>query len=143
VTAAHFELNILASTERPPTGFLFLCPPEDFETSSSSFRWPVCPAYWSLDPSGAGRLTLEEATWLGFPALDCTTEIYGYYWDTNVYEGLRKFHRAKGFDPDTQDVARHLGHPLYQLLSESTSQFAHGKSAIRDITFSSTQKCYQ
>ncbi|KAJ7755486.1 hypothetical protein B0H16DRAFT_715739 [Mycena metata] len=36
-------------------------------------------------------------------------------WDASVYAGLRKFHRAKGFDPDSQDVARHLGYPLYQV----------------------------
>ncbi|KAJ7928268.1 hypothetical protein B0H13DRAFT_1860701 [Mycena leptocephala] len=28
---------------------------------------------------------------------------------------LRQSHRAKGFDPDSQDLACHLGYPIYQL----------------------------
>ncbi|KAJ6530782.1 hypothetical protein B0H19DRAFT_1192038 [Mycena capillaripes] len=37
------------------------------------------------------------------------------YWDANVYAGLRKSHKAQGFDPDSQELALHLGDPLYQL----------------------------
>ncbi|KAJ7366410.1 hypothetical protein DFH08DRAFT_678573, partial [Mycena albidolilacea] len=87
--------------------------------------------YWSLNPSGVDRLTPEEATQLGFPTFRCTTEVVGCSWDASVYEGLRKFHQAKGFDSDTQDLAWHLGHPLYELWSENNSWFAHGESAIR------------
>ncbi|KAJ7340678.1 hypothetical protein DFH08DRAFT_243778 [Mycena albidolilacea] len=44
-------INIFAtSTTGPPEGFLFLCPPEDFEIEPSSFGWPDYSAYWSLDP---------------------------------------------------------------------------------------------
>ncbi|KAJ7017337.1 hypothetical protein C8F04DRAFT_920109, partial [Mycena alexandri] len=71
--------------------------------------------YWSLDPSGANRLSTEEATRRGFPAIRLTTKVFGHYWDTSVYAGLRQFHRAKGFDPDSQDIALHLGLPLFQL----------------------------
>ncbi|KAJ7670177.1 hypothetical protein DFH06DRAFT_1373052, partial [Mycena polygramma] len=76
--------------------------------------WPDCPAYCSLDPSGVERLTTEQAIELEFPTLQFRTQILGKYWDDSVYAGLRKFHQAKGFDPDSQDVARHLGYPLYQ-----------------------------
>lgn len=96
-------------------GFLYLCPEKDFRTGPSSFCWPECPAYWSEDPSGADRLTLREATRLGFPHLQFTTDVVGRFWDSSVYAGLRRFHQRKGFNPDSQDVARHLGHPLYQL----------------------------
>ncbi|KAJ7366114.1 hypothetical protein DFH08DRAFT_654558, partial [Mycena albidolilacea] len=71
--------------------------------------------YWCLAPSGVDWLSVEEATQLGFPAFQRTTGIGGYSWDPNVYEGLRKFQQGKGFDPDTQDLARHLGYPLFQL----------------------------
>jgi hypothetical protein len=54
-------------------------------------------------------------------------EVWGKSWDASVYTGLRQFHQAKGFDPDSQDVARHLGQPLYQLLSETDGSFAHSK----------------
>ncbi|KAJ7315745.1 hypothetical protein DFH08DRAFT_653076, partial [Mycena albidolilacea] len=105
------------TTEEPPACFLFLYPQKDFKTGPSSYRWPDCPTYWSLDPSGADRLSTEAATRLGFPSFHCTTEIRGQSWDASVYEGLQKFHQGKGFDPYTQDLARHLRYPLYELAS--------------------------
>ncbi|KAF7340649.1 hypothetical protein MSAN_02136900 [Mycena sanguinolenta] len=118
----RFDLDILETTGDPPVGFLFLCPPEDFRTDPSSFRRP---AYWSLDPSGANRLSLEEATLLGFPPFELTTIAGGYSWDAGAYEGLRQFHEAKGFDPYSQDVARHLGYRLYQLSPQADASFAN------------------
>ncbi|KAJ6555792.1 hypothetical protein B0H19DRAFT_1376833 [Mycena capillaripes] len=120
-----FQIVISASEEESPAGFLFLCPTEDFRTGPFSFWWPECPAYWSLDPLGNERLTAEEATELGFPSLRLHTSIGGMSWDASVYAGLRQFHKAKGFDPDRQDVARYLGQPLYQLSSEVDVPFAH------------------
>ncbi|KAJ7785501.1 hypothetical protein B0H14DRAFT_2630487 [Mycena olivaceomarginata] len=58
-----------------PIVFLFLCPQKDFRTGSSSFRWPDCPAYWSLDPSGVDQLTFEETIHVGFPAFQLTTTL--------------------------------------------------------------------
>ncbi|KAJ7921887.1 hypothetical protein B0H13DRAFT_1520366, partial [Mycena leptocephala] len=99
-----------------PMGFLFLCPAADFKTGPTSFCWPKLPAYWSLDPSGfQDCYSLEEATSLGFDSVQSTTELHGYSWDESVYAGHRQLQHAKGFNPDTQDLARHLGHPLYQL----------------------------
>ncbi|KAJ7476767.1 hypothetical protein FB451DRAFT_247299 [Mycena latifolia] len=49
----------------------------------------------------------------------------GYSWDESFYSGLRQFHEAKGFDPYSQDVARHLGHQLFQLAYGADSSFAH------------------
>jgi hypothetical protein len=122
----HFNLEILGNMEEPPAGFLFLCPPEDFKTSPSSFHWPDSPAFWSLDPSGADRLTLEEATRLGFPTFHCTTELFGQSLDEGVYKGLREFHQGKGFDPYTQDLARDMKYPLYRLMSEGDFSCARG-----------------
>ncbi|KAJ7858600.1 hypothetical protein B0H13DRAFT_1471805, partial [Mycena leptocephala] len=73
--------------------------------------WPDCPAYWSLDPAGVKRLGTEEAVHFGFPSIELTTTVFGRSWDASVYAGLRQFHRAKGFDPDSQEVASHLGQP--------------------------------
>ncbi|KAJ7304601.1 hypothetical protein DFH08DRAFT_659856, partial [Mycena albidolilacea] len=72
--------------------------------------------FWSLDSSGTDRLTLEEATRLGFPTFHCTTEVVGRSWDDGVYKGLREFHRGKGFNPYTQDLARDMKFPLYRLM---------------------------
>ncbi|KAF7340647.1 hypothetical protein MSAN_02136700 [Mycena sanguinolenta] len=114
----RFNLNIWQTTGEPPAGFLFLCPKEDFHIDPSTFCWPTTPAYWSLDPSGIDRLSPGDATQLGFPLFELTTTAVGYSWNPSVYEGLRHFHEAKGFDPYSQDVARHLGYPLYRLSSE-------------------------
>ncbi|KAJ6555868.1 hypothetical protein B0H19DRAFT_1151422 [Mycena capillaripes] len=120
-----FQIVISASEEDPPAGFLFLCPTEDIRIGPSSFRWPECPAYWSLDPFGLERLTSEEATELGFPSLRLDTRLGVNSWDASVYDGLRRLHKAKGFDPDSQDVARYLRHPPCQLSNEMDVPFAH------------------
>ncbi|KAK6980626.1 hypothetical protein R3P38DRAFT_3117407, partial [Favolaschia claudopus] len=105
-------------------GYLWVCPAEHFRLGPSSFGWPECPAFWSLNPSGSPRLDLDEAARLGLPDLAFSTEIYGCSWDDNVYAGLREFHKAKGFDPYSQQVAIELGEPLYQLCSEVAEPFA-------------------
>ncbi|KAJ7301183.1 hypothetical protein DFH08DRAFT_119453 [Mycena albidolilacea] len=120
-----FCLSIPLTTAGTPEGFLFLCPPTDFQIGPSSFKWPDCAAYWSFDPTGADPLSLEDAANLAFPSLRLFTEIRGRSWDTNFYTGLRQFHQAKGFDPDSQDLALHLGQPLYGLSSETHISFAH------------------
>jgi hypothetical protein len=73
---------------------------------------------------------MNEATALGFPSIRFHTEIMGHIWDSSVYAGTRRFHEAKGFDPESQDLARHLGQPLYQLSSEVDFPFAYGKSSV-------------
>ncbi|KAJ7121934.1 hypothetical protein C8R46DRAFT_105497 [Mycena filopes] len=120
-----FTVNLSYATANMPQGYLFLCPLEDFQVGPSSFRWPDCPGYWSLDPLGIEHLSTDEATCLGFPPVSLTTRIWGRSWDASVYAGIRQFHAAKGFDPDGQEVARHLGYPLYELCSEVDVLFAH------------------
>ncbi|KAF7337159.1 hypothetical protein MVEN_02153900 [Mycena venus] len=68
---------------------------------------------------------MEEATQLGFPSIQQATIVRGIYWDDSFYAGLRQFHQGKGFDPDSQDVARYLGYPLYQLSTEFDPPFSH------------------
>ncbi|KAF7353206.1 hypothetical protein MSAN_01508300 [Mycena sanguinolenta] len=109
-----------------PEGYLFVCPPQDFHTGtephSNLYQWPACPAYWSLDPSGADCLSTEDAKNLGFPAIHIETKMYGDSWDRSVYEGLRRFHKGKGFDPDSREVARQLGYLLYKVLGDLGSE---------------------
>ncbi|KAF7337140.1 hypothetical protein MVEN_02152000 [Mycena venus] len=111
------EIASLADTEIDVENHLRIGP--------SSFAWPDSPAYWSLDSLGVNRLSTEEVTRLGFPTIQLKTVIEGYYWDDSVYAGLRQFHQAKGFEPDSQDVALHLRLPLYQLSNEIEVPFAH------------------
>ncbi|KAJ6525955.1 hypothetical protein B0H19DRAFT_1197520 [Mycena capillaripes] len=124
IQIVEFELVISTNTVYIPDGFLFLCPEKEFRTGPSSFKWPECPAYWSLDPTGAERLGKEDSTNLGFPSLQFSMTIRGRSWDPSVYAGLRHFHQAKGFDPDSQDIARHLRHELYQIPGEVDTPFS-------------------
>ncbi|KAF7375832.1 hypothetical protein MSAN_00473100 [Mycena sanguinolenta] len=110
-----FDLQISEPRHHPPDGYLFLCSPNDFYSDRTSLRWPRVPAYWSFDPSGRNRLSIDEASSLGFPAIYLSTDVRLASWDASVYSGLRKFHQAKDFDPESQDVARYLGYPLYKL----------------------------
>jgi hypothetical protein len=125
----YFRIQILVTTQNEPSGYLFLGPTKDFHTGPSSFTWPDLPAYWSLDQEGHGRLSAEEAIHIGFPSLRLETKLYGDSWPASVYAGLRQFHEGKGFDPESQDVARHLGYPLFQISAEVHPLFAHSELA--------------
>ncbi|KAJ7822138.1 hypothetical protein B0H13DRAFT_2448403, partial [Mycena leptocephala] len=103
VHKAFFRINVLKASGNPPPGYLFVCPEKDLQIGPSSFRMPDCPAYWSLDPSGAERLSLEEATELGFPRIRLRTSVRADSWDADVYAAICQFYQAKGFDPDSQD----------------------------------------
>ncbi|KAJ7838052.1 hypothetical protein B0H13DRAFT_1651038 [Mycena leptocephala] len=99
-----------------PAGYLFLCPPTHLQSCTPMrFRFPECVAYWSLDPWGLQRLSVESAQSLGFPLPVLSMHLSGHRFDNAVYTGLRHFHRGRGFDPESQEVARYLGMPLYQL----------------------------
>ncbi|KAF7337115.1 hypothetical protein MVEN_02149100 [Mycena venus] len=124
VNTVYFEFIISAATGAPK-GFLFLCPAKDFQNGPSTFKWPEYPTYWSLDSSGIEPLSLEEAINLGFPSIILSLKVKARSWDAGVYNGLRQFHQAKGFDPDSQEIAQHLGHPLYRLSTEINAPFAH------------------
>ncbi|KAJ7455153.1 hypothetical protein FB451DRAFT_1516876 [Mycena latifolia] len=69
-------------------------------------------------------MSMEEAEQLGFPAFELEMKYGGWSWDENVYTGIRQFHQAKGFDPDSQDVAKELGCPLVQISTEGDGPFA-------------------
>ncbi|KAJ7242167.1 hypothetical protein B0H12DRAFT_853031 [Mycena haematopus] len=125
VNQVVFQLVISDSSQPIPDGYLFLCPADDFQVEPSIFRWPDCPAYWSLDPSGTNRLSTEDARLLGFPSFEMMTGIKVSSWDESVYTGVRQFQRAKGFDPYSQDAARALNHPLYRLCTDTDESFAH------------------
>ncbi|KAJ7602028.1 hypothetical protein B0H17DRAFT_1122687, partial [Mycena rosella] len=52
-------------------------------------------------------------------------DLRGWSWENSVYNGIRQFHQAKGFDPDSLDVARELEYPLMKTLKEPDGPFAH------------------
>ncbi|KAJ7812013.1 hypothetical protein B0H14DRAFT_2858357 [Mycena olivaceomarginata] len=102
VDRASFELTISGTRQPPPQGYLFLCSVANLQCGPSSFRWPNFPA----------------SNTAGFPIIELRTWVTTRSWNANVYQGIRQFYEAKGFNPDTQDVARHLKHPLWELSVE-------------------------
>ncbi|KAF7337113.1 hypothetical protein MVEN_02148900 [Mycena venus] len=68
---------------------------------------------------------MKDATDLGFPSVQRFAAIMGRSWDASVDPGIHQFLQAKAFDPESQDLARHRGQPLYQLFSEVDLPFAH------------------
>lgn len=92
----------------------------------SSFSWPDCPAYWSIDPSGIEGFSENEATELGFPSIQFALRIWLQSWESAVYNGLLRFHQAKGFDPYAPTVARRLGYPRFELADEMNTSVTYG-----------------
>ncbi|KAJ7849034.1 hypothetical protein B0H13DRAFT_2361495 [Mycena leptocephala] len=110
-----FELRISRIGPDVPSGYLFVCPQKDLQVGPSSFQWPDRPAYWSHDPDGLDPIDTEEAARLGYPTIELQRYVGFWSWNSGVYKGLRQFHKAKRFDPDSQELARHLGHSLFKL----------------------------
>ncbi|KAJ7104832.1 hypothetical protein C8R44DRAFT_681630, partial [Mycena epipterygia] len=111
-----YFLRFSGPVENLPEGYLFLCPLADLRSNDGTWLTTTeCPVYWSLDPAGGSRLCPEDASRLGFPSFEFKMDVYGSSWPENVYAALSRFHMAKEFDPNSQDIARHLGHPLYEL----------------------------
>ncbi|KAJ7509110.1 hypothetical protein B0H11DRAFT_1363078 [Mycena galericulata] len=116
VSSIRYKLTLSPTSQIYPVGFLFLSPLDHFKSEDGAFiKQPESPAYWSLEPSGRERLCAEEASALGFPAFELECTVLLRSWDERVYAGLSQFHADKGFDPYSQDIARHLGCPLYEV----------------------------
>jgi hypothetical protein len=111
-----YHLTLSGPTHNLFFGYLFLCPLAELQAEDPTcFRIPDCIAYWSLDPSGVGRLSDEAAADLGFPAIKLEMCLWGRKWDASVYNGICQFHKAKGFDLYSQEFALELGCALFQL----------------------------
>ncbi|KAJ7104863.1 hypothetical protein C8R44DRAFT_746126 [Mycena epipterygia] len=109
-----------------PEGYLFLCPLEDFQSNNGTrLATPECPAYWSFDPAGGSRLCPEDASNLGFPSLEFNMDVHVRSWHENVYAALSRFHVGKGFDLNSQDIARHLGYPIFELACSPNGESVH------------------
>jgi hypothetical protein len=131
ICAIDYYLNLFGPTHNLFFGYLFLCPLAKLKTEDmTDFQIPCQPAYWSLDPSGVNRLSVEVAEDLGFPVIQLQRRVIGYSWDASIYDGIRQFHEGKGFDPYSQEVAIELGWPLLQVLCDREGLLAHSKPRI-------------
>lgn len=104
----------------PPQFFFFICP-ADFELNCGL---PVVQvpgtgqAYWSSDPLGSGKFSTDIAVLFDLPELEFRSEACHHSFGSHYWDILRKVHQNRGFDPDTQDVARHLNYPLFKFYPE-------------------------
>ncbi|KAK6981212.1 hypothetical protein R3P38DRAFT_3234460 [Favolaschia claudopus] len=130
----RLTLGIGRHLPNKPQPYLFLCPTKDFqlEPMSPVFKWPDRGAYWSLDPSGTGELSIQQAKELGLPTIQLSTHVWVSSWDDSVYVALREFHRREGFDPARQDPAIHLKEPLLKLFSDEFLFVAEDDEAVLD-----------
>ncbi|KAJ7690992.1 hypothetical protein B0H17DRAFT_1288314 [Mycena rosella] len=80
------------------------------------------------------RLAGEEAQNLVFPTIELEMEAVVLSWDPSVYDGIRQFREAKGFDPYNLDVARHLAKRLFQLCEGSEVSFACGSLMVQAMS---------
>ncbi|KAL0058682.1 hypothetical protein AAF712_014626 [Marasmius tenuissimus] len=84
----------------PSPCYLFILPPPDL-------------FYWSLDSNGRSRLPEGE---LGLPSYTPTVGEFEYIrWNADVYDFLRRWQLAKGFDPCTMEFAHSIGASLYDI----------------------------
>ncbi|KAJ6523862.1 hypothetical protein B0H19DRAFT_647047 [Mycena capillaripes] len=119
----EYRLRFSGPQKNLPAGYLFVCNAQN--ECPERFQMSDCPAYWSFDPSGRERLSLEEARHHGFPDIQLDTEVLARSWNRRVYDGIREFHAGKGFDPHSQEAAMELGGPLFQVSCERDALVAH------------------
>ncbi|KAJ6476551.1 hypothetical protein C8R47DRAFT_661245 [Mycena vitilis] len=125
IDVVDYWLNFSGPTPELPPAYLFLCPLDDLQSDPACFRAPDCPAYWSLDCAGAGRLTADEVRTAGFPDIELRMEILGKSWDGSVYTGIRQLHEAEGFEPSGQEAAIAMGCPLFEITCDPGDLLAH------------------
>ncbi|KAK7007497.1 hypothetical protein R3P38DRAFT_2792265 [Favolaschia claudopus] len=73
--------------------------------------------FW-FDPISKQPLSGKTAQELGLPEIEIAIRVKSQYLDQSTLKSLREFHRAKGFAPDTQDIAKQLKNPLYYFGNE-------------------------
>ncbi|KAJ8080092.1 hypothetical protein PM082_016920 [Marasmius tenuissimus] len=82
--------------------------------------------YWSVDPDGSSRMSEAQCMALGLPCF-CRTRVrpvcHGWQWKVEIYDLVRRWQEAKGFDPTTTDFARSMGYPIVEMLAQDGHRF--------------------
>ncbi|KAK7001917.1 hypothetical protein R3P38DRAFT_3283747 [Favolaschia claudopus] len=104
------------TSEIPPSLeiVLFLPPPWSFfSTDLTRCCFPKDEPYWSFDQSGKECLSSKEASDLGLPQIELEIDVFHHFVNEALLKDIRTFHTRKGFNPGSQEVAKHLGVQLY------------------------------
>ena len=72
--------------------------------------------YWSLDPTGSGRLSSSDLVSFGLKqdAVEAYRTLNGCYIDNDFFEYHKAFYEKLGINPGSNEAAHILGLPLVQ-----------------------------
>ncbi|KAL0566066.1 hypothetical protein V5O48_015950 [Marasmius crinis-equi] len=106
--------------QQPIHLFIRRLSPSTPSTPSDRYRTSALH-YWSFDPTGRHPLSAETCNQLGLPT-ELSLWVYPPHqdhWDNESYRRIHEYQLARGFDPTTNDFARHLGYPTYSVQSDA------------------------
>ncbi|KAJ8080106.1 hypothetical protein PM082_016934 [Marasmius tenuissimus] len=111
-----------------PPYYLFVLPPPQLpDTTPDVVSWNRAPAgslyYWSVDPDGNSRMSEAHHMALGLPCFRNSADLFQVSWKAEIYDLVRQWQEAKGFDPTTTDFARSMGHPIVEILPQDDNRF--------------------
>ncbi|KAL0571203.1 hypothetical protein V5O48_008453 [Marasmius crinis-equi] len=117
--------NDRASSLGQPCYLFVLPPPQLPDATPDLYNWyqqenVYC---WSFDPDGNSILSPEQSRALGLPSFTRDVLFPSACWKPEVYDLIRLWQKAKGFDPTTTDFARSMGYPILEVNAPDTSRF--------------------
>ncbi|KAL0565960.1 hypothetical protein V5O48_016058 [Marasmius crinis-equi] len=101
--------------------YLFILPllPLSSAPDLESWRRAQTFYYWSVDPDGASVMSEEQRISIGLPSYTSEFLSLCKRWPAEVYDFMRLWQEAKGFDPTTTDFARSMGYPILEVLPQN------------------------
>ncbi|KAK1227725.1 hypothetical protein PQX77_009276 [Marasmius sp. AFHP31] len=113
-----------------PPYYLFILPPPQLPDKAPDVAsWIQAPAessyYWSADPDGKSRMSKAHYMALGLPCFDksISRSIGPRVWKAEIYDLVRQWQEAKGYDPTTTDFVRSMGYPIVEILPQDINCF--------------------
>ncbi|KAK1223201.1 hypothetical protein PQX77_013924 [Marasmius sp. AFHP31] len=98
--------------------YLFVYPPPTPPTRSHSKTSSL--HHWSFQEDGHSHISPESCFHLGLPVeLEYLFNWSSPSWPRKSYKSLHQYQIARGLDPTTADLARHLAYPIFQPLDDS------------------------
>ncbi|KAF8174607.1 hypothetical protein K438DRAFT_1848563 [Mycena galopus ATCC 62051] len=79
---------------------------------------PATAYYWSFTPDGSEPLSGEILEDISAPQVLLQAGLVGRSWTERDYQLVRELCLEKGFNPESPDLANHLGYPLAKMHPE-------------------------
>ncbi|KAL0568796.1 hypothetical protein V5O48_013179 [Marasmius crinis-equi] len=108
-----------------PCYLFVLPPPQRPDTTPDVDIWSQGENlyYWSFDPIGDSVMPVDQSRALGLPSYTNHVLILSGTWKPEVYDFMRLWQIAKGFDPATTDFARSMGYPILEIMAADEGKF--------------------